>query len=197
MSTVEPSCLRDAAMVTFAYCLNGLRDSSVISIEANKVDVQADHLVARLSVVKGRPASTVPLVRYERTTPSHPSPVDLWLRWYHARGNHAAFFALAGERDSLPEQALTRSLERCLARLHVAAPAGSKYTSHSLRIGAHTEQVLLGFPLEVRLARFGWGPRSSEMASTYFDRTIRLSAASFWVFGLPFHGAGPVSPATV
>ena len=35
--------------------------------------------------------------------------------------------------------------------------AQGKFTSHSLRIGSHTEQMLIVVPLEVRLARFGWG----------------------------------------
>lgn len=56
--------------------------------------------------------------------------------------------------------------------------------------------MLLGFPLEVRLSRFGWGPQSSEMASTYFDRTIVLSSASFWFFGYPYGGFA-VAPATI
>jgi hypothetical protein len=71
-------------------------------------------------------------------------------------------------------------------------PSHGKYTSHSLRIGAHTEQVLLGIPLPVRLARFGWAAGSDEMASLYFDRTLKTSAASHWYFG----AAAGLSPAS-
>lgn len=55
-----------------------------------------------------------------------------------------------------------------------------KYTTHSIRIGARTEQVLLGLSLEVR---FGWGADSSSMAVLYFDRTVQLTATSCWFFG--------------
>lgn len=197
MQTGDPSKLRDAAMVMFAYCFNGLRESSVLTLRADNVELQGDQMMARLSFVKGQIASHVPLVRYHRMVQALPSPVDLWLRWKNARGRHRCFFGLQGERDRLPEQALTLALQRCLQAVGVKAPVGGKYTSHSLRIGAHTEQVLLGIPLEVRLARFGWGPRSAEMAATYFDRTVVSSAASFWLFGKPFGTEHPVAPATV
>lgn len=51
----------------------------------------------------------------------------------------------------MPEQTLTLALAQFLKRIGVAAPVGGNYTSHSLRIGTHTEQVLLGTPLEVSL----------------------------------------------
>lgn len=48
--------------------------------------------------------------------------------------------------------------------------------------GAHTEQVLLGITLEIRLVQFVRGDDSANMAVLYFDRTIPLSAASLWFF---------------
>lgn len=115
------------------------------------------------------------------------SPVDLWIRWNHARRKQDNYFCLSfqSSRQDIPEGLLSDALSRCLQVLHITPPDGAKYTSHSLRIGAHTEQVLLGIPLEVRLARFGWSPKSNDMPSTYFDRTIKLSPASYWVFGIP------------
>lgn len=197
MSTRTPSTLRDCALVVFAYCLNGLRDSSVISLLSANVNISGTEMVARLSRVKGRASSQVPLVRYERSHSERGSPLDLWLRWYHARGRHSCFFGLDGERDPLGSQLTTDALARCLSLLEIQPPPGGKFTSHSLRIGAHTEQVLLGFPLEVRLARFGWAPSSgSEMAATYFDRSISLSPASFWVFGTPGAPRAPVAPSS-
>lgn len=182
MSTDSPALLRDAALCVFAYCMNGLRESSVLSILHTNVAMDSNKLTARLSVVKGKPASQVSLVSYARWN-DLPGAIDLWLRWYHARGGHVRFFALAGERVSATSGGMTRSLLNCLTALDATPPPGGKYTSHSLRIGAHTEQVLLGIPLEVRLSRFGWGPRSEDMAALYFDRTIRVTAASFWIFG--------------
>lgn len=63
-------------------------------------------------------------------------------------------------------------------------PTAVKHTSHSLRIGAHTEQILVDIRLEVCLARFVWGPNSQDMSSLYFDRTIKPTAASYRFFGL-------------
>lgn len=77
---------------------------------------------------------------------------------------------------------LDAALGRVLRRLSITPPVGCKFSSHSLRIGAHTEQVLLGIPLEVRLARFGWAATSQEMAALYFDRTLRTTAASYRFF---------------
>ena len=56
------------------------------------------------------------------------------------------------------------ALLRVLHRVIHTAPARYHYGAHSLRISAHTVQVLLGIPLEVRMARFGWGPHSEPMA---------------------------------
>lgn len=78
---------------------------------------------------------------------------------------------------------LTDAMKRIFAILDINPPPGGKFTSHSLRIGAHTEQVLVGIPLEVRMARFGWENSSQSMPSLYFDRAISVLAASFWFFG--------------
>lgn len=182
MKTSSVSLLRDAALCVFAYCLNGLRESSVVSLPAANVNLTESFVVARLSVVKGQPASQVQTVRYDRLGPLL-SPLDLWHRWHIARGSHDRFFALPGEQVAWTSGLMTRCLRNCLNALGVSDPPFAKYSSHSLRIGAHTEQVLLGIPLEVRLSRFGWGPRSGEMAATYFDRTIQISSASLWLFG--------------
>ena len=91
-----------------------------------------------------------------------------------------------GETEAYSKESLTRSLLRCLDIVKVRAPAEGKYPSYSLRIGAHTERVLLGIPQTVRMARFGWGKSSEEMANLYFDRTIRTSSASVWFFGAQY-----------
>jgi hypothetical protein len=56
----------------------------------------------------------------------------------------------------------------------VATPAGCHYGAHSLRICAHTVLVLLGIPLEARLARFGWGPHSESMCYTRSNPSYKL-----------------------
>ena len=169
-----------------------------MTITVEDVQLSDEVMSARLSKVKGKAASRAQLVSYKRWS-NVPGPIELWTRWSHARHSHSRFFALQGEGLVPSNRAMSRCLQNCLSEIGVTAPAGGKYTSHSLRIGSHTEQVLMGFPLEARLARFGWGPSSAEMANLYFDRTLQVSAASFWLFGPPplrYSSASPFPPPT-
>lgn len=199
MHTPSLYMLRDCAVCVFTYCMNGLRESSTMSMEAVKVHFRDDELLARLCYWKGRRASNEPLVSYCRVSREVSSPMDLFKRWDQSRGNHVRFFGMSGEPEAYQKESLTRALSRCLDALSITPPADGKFTSHSLRIGAHTEQVLLGIPLPVRMARFGWGKNSEEMATLYFDRTIRTSGASVWFFGAQYMSDAAVSslPATV
>lgn len=61
----------------------------------------------------------------------------------------------------------------------IVAPLQGKYTSHYIRIVAHTEKVLSGIPLQARLAGFGWGADSPSMAALDFDRTVHPTGASY------------------
>jgi hypothetical protein len=179
MVAVAPSVVRDAAMVVFAYIFSGLRDSSVVSLATSDVELTDSSVRARLSYVKGRPASQELPVEY---IGGADSPLALIRRWADLRGQHIRFFALPSETIHWRPAFLSAGLSRCLASVGHRAPTGCHYGAHSLRIGAHTVQVLLGIPLEARLARFGWGPRSEPMARLYFDRTIRLCPAGTWAF---------------
>lgn len=147
------------------------------------MNVTESEITARLSVVKEKSASNVPLVRYGRLSIDVNSPVDLWVRWSTVRGTHDRFLALPGESLEWLQRSLTDALLRQLSLLGLSAPIHGNYTSHSLRIGAHTEQLLLVILLEVRLSLFSWVPRSQEMSALYFDRTIDTSPATFWFFG--------------
>lgn len=181
----EDACtIRDSAMMVFAYAFNGLRDSSVASLRACDVRIGDDDATATLRVVKGRRASSELPVKYSRVPGQEGSPVDILQRWRtrHA-GRHSRFFALPRDPEDWPEQQLLHCMERCLAAVACHPPQGCKYGAHSLRIGAHTTQVLLGIPFEARMARFGWGPHSDAMSRLYFDRTIRLTPAAVWLFG--------------
>ena len=191
MSTTSVSVLRDSAACVSAFCFNGLRESSVLSLQEDAVCINDFKVTARLSVVKGQSASRVPLVAYYRRG-DMASPIDVLQRWTTARGRHPRFFGMPGEPVEWPRQGLTGAVKGVLQDLDIEPPPRGKFTSHSLRIGAHTEQLLVGLPLEVRLARFGWGPNNQEMAALYFDRTIQVTASSYWFFGLQDYVA-PVS----
>lgn len=186
MRTPVLNMLRDCAVCVFSYCLNGLRESSTMTMETSKVRIEGNALTARLCYWKGRRVSTEPLVTYHRVSSEVSSPLDLFKRWMRSRGRHSRFFAMDGEQEEYAKESLTRALSRCLEALGLSAPPDGKYTSHSLRIGAHTEQLLLAIPLPIRMSRFGWGKSSEEMATLYFDRTIRTSGASVWFFGAQY-----------
>ena len=141
MSTPVLATLRDCTAVVFAYCFNGLRESSVMTLLTSKVSFLPGSMSCRLSYWKGRQVSKEPLVQYSRIAPEISSPVDLFHRWSASRGIHERFFALHGDPVPYQKESLTRALTRCLEKLDVLAPPDGKYTSHSLRIGAHTEQV--------------------------------------------------------
>jgi hypothetical protein len=170
--------LRASVTVVLAFVL-GLRESSALCILSENVAFTADALTVCLSMSKGRVARTLPPAVYRRVSASVASPLDLFTLWRRRRDGHASWLALAPEAIAPTPGALTHMLRAQLTALAIDSDSNS---SHSLWIGSHTEQVLLHIPLEVRKARFGWGP-NSPIEAVYFDRSIRLSAASTWFFG--------------
>jgi hypothetical protein len=178
MSAASVAELQSATAIVLAFVL-GLRESSALSIPAGNVTLTADAVTVRLTVAKGRVVRNLPPAVYRRVSSTLPSPLDLFALWQDRRDGHPLWLARAGDSPMPQPGTLSRMLRSHLALLSLDSTG---YSSHSLRIGAHTEQVLLNIPLEVRKARFGWGP-NSPMEAVYFDRSIRLSAASSWFFG--------------
>lgn len=84
-------------------------------------------------------------------------------------------------------------MQRVLNILRINTPPHGKFKSHSLRIGAHIEQVILGLPLEARMSRFGWGHASNSMVSIYLDRTILFINSRYLLFGAPIPTSGTSS----
>lgn len=93
MSTTDPRMLRDCAAVVFSFTVNGLRESSVLTIKEQDVSLSETTLVARLSVWKGKRGSQVPLVSYHRLG-QLTSPLDPWLRWQHVRRKQPLYFGM-------------------------------------------------------------------------------------------------------
>jgi hypothetical protein len=177
--------IRDAAAVILSYVL-GLRESSVMSLPAEKITHTAAKMTVRQVLVKGRALRHAVPATYARTgVSSLPSPIDLLQKWTGLRPEHSLLFGLPGDRNDWQPGSLSNALQRNLHAVTRCPPPGTTWTSHSLRIGAHTEQTLLGLPVpvEVRKARFGWGLDSDDMTSLYFDRQIILLPASCWIFG--------------
>lgn len=168
------------------------RGSSVMSIKENKVWVQDAYLFCKVTVWKGREASGEQLLGYHRVSPVT-SQIDLILRWKRMRMPHSRFIGTTTDTVEWEQGSLTKSMTTVFTQLGISAPPDGKYTSYSIRIGAHSEQVMLGIPLEARKTRFWWGPNSSATPNMYFDRKFSSSAASHWFFGTPPRIAGPAT----
>jgi hypothetical protein len=163
--------VRDGAAVVLAYVL-GLRESSLLSLPKEGVKWDEQKVTAHLVVVKGKALRHTIPGSYQRCATDLPSPVDLVARWGGMRSEHPLFFGISGEPVEWRPGGLCAALRRCLAATSLSPPAGSTWTSLSLRVGAHTERPLLGQPVEARKAWFGWGPDSDAMTALYFDRQI-------------------------
>jgi hypothetical protein len=194
MQSEKRVVIRDAAAVILAYVLV-LRESSVMSLLAENITHTAAKLTVRLVLVKGKTLRHAELATYARTGVANiPSPIYLLQKWTGLRPTHAFLFGLPGDGNNWQPRSLSSALQRGLHAVTLCPPPGTTWKSHSLRIGAHTDQTLLGLPVEVRKARFGWGPDSDDMTSLCFDRQIILSPASCWIFGPAMsYNAGPFS----
>lgn len=82
--------MHDCAMLVFAFCLNGLRDSSVTSVLANNVHLTSASILVGLSLVKRKSASRVRCVRYSRISRFTSSPIAVRQLFSLALGNHMA-----------------------------------------------------------------------------------------------------------
>lgn len=162
-----------------------LRGSSVMSLQSAKVTFADDSIFARVVVWKGRLASREQLLRYNRIS-NFSSPLAVFSKCNTTREPHSRFFATASDLIGWVPGSFSRSLQPVLALLLLILPPGCNFTSYSLPNGPHSRQVLLGVPLEVRMAWFWWVPDSSAIAALYFDPTIQLPSASqcFSVFQL-------------
>ena len=153
------------------------------SLPTTHIVCNSDHLAVNLIYVKEHMASDEPMVSYDGNKDYSGSPLDLLHRWSYMRQTHDRFLALQGEPLNWKEGELCSALRICLQYIGFRAPPGCHFSSHSLRIGSHSSQILLHIPQESRKADFGWGPQSEAMTKLYFDRTIKLTPAAHWFFG--------------
>lgn len=82
----------------------------------------------------------------------------------------------------MDQRNLTTVLSKCLEALEIFPPLGGKYAFHYCLIGSHTENILLGIPVEMWLERYSWWPRIHDIAAIYFNHTMKVSAAFILVF---------------
>jgi hypothetical protein len=132
-------------------------------------------MTVHLVLVKGRPLRHASPATYVRTgTAGLRSLIDLIQRWIAYRKDHPLLFGGPGNAPEWRSGTLSAALARALEAVTRSPPPGTSWTSHSLRIDSHTEQTLLGNPIVVRKARFGWEPDSDDTTSLYFDRQYAL-----------------------
>jgi hypothetical protein len=155
-----------------------------MSLPAENITHTAAKMTVRLVLVEGKALRHAVPATYARTgVAGLPSPIDFLHKWTGLRPEHALLFGLPGDGNDWQPGSLSSALQLSMHAVARCPPPGTIWTSHSLQIEAHTEQTLLGLPVEVRKARFGWGPDSDDMTSLYFDRQLILSPASCWIFG--------------
>ena len=89
MDTLLREQLRDCALLVFAFCLNGLRESSISALPSSNATVSPEAVVIRIVLLKGRPVpSNVPLLSYSRELTSVHSPIELPHKWKRTRQLH-------------------------------------------------------------------------------------------------------------
>lgn len=115
-------------------------------------------VTARLNIAKGSEENKDQLMEYHRMGNSS-SPIDIIQKWGNTTTTHEIFFEIAREPLQWPRKGLPQSMENVLCELYIDARPHSKLASNSLRIEAQPQYVLLGIPLKVRLAPFGWGTK--------------------------------------
>jgi len=200
--TAEPHSIMEhqAAMVEFQYLLTW-RENSVRTVQVGDVHIRhggqtvldrADQgyltLTARPRTLKGRLVRGVGACAL--SCHHHPhrlharNPLALQFRFYTQRiatgTEEEQYWARPGL--VLRPQVVTDALTSCLTALQVIPPPFGVYTSHSLRSGSVTAQVLMNIPLARTVARGGW--RSSNMVvNVYFDTRLQVSTEMdlyFW-----------------
>lgn len=171
MTTGHPTTIRDCALVVFAYSFNGLWESSVLSLKSCRVSLQGRSAFAKCIVWKGRITDREKLVAYHPTSGAG-SPLALFERCgTRIARRPRSTLAQPSRRLGLRETSCTLS-RVCLRRFCVIPRPDCKFTCHSLHIGARTENVLVGVPLEARVARFGWGAASAQSWQVYISTEL-------------------------
>jgi hypothetical protein len=168
-----------------------------MSLPTENVTLMEDRMTVHLVLVKDRALCRAKPATYLRTgTAGLPSQIDLVQRWTACQSDHSLLFGGPGDAPEWRPGSLSAALARALEAVSRGPPPGTSWTSHNLRIGSHTEQTLIGIPIEIREARFGWEPDSDDMTLLYFDRQISLSPASRWVFGPSLADSSPQGPSS-
>jgi hypothetical protein len=105
---------------------------------------------------------------------------------YYKRPPPAAFWSFSPAEASVEWGAastITAWLSLSLRTVNTSAPAGFKWTSHSLRKGAASAARCIGAPLPVIKYMGGWAKNSSVTEGKYIDPTMTPTPAAWRFFG--------------
>jgi hypothetical protein len=193
VTSLSPKIKRDAAFLVVMFTC-GLREASARALALDDVLFSASGVRFRVEHRKGKLRQAPQWISYE-STPAHGAagPIALFREWFAMQSiptssEAGSLWWTRPTSDSLPPQHASRCLHELLPALDEVVPAGSSWSSHSLRIGASTSLQLLGVPEAVVLRRLGWTDRG--MMSLYFDERLVVESADHWMFA-QFLPSGP------
>jgi hypothetical protein len=127
---------------------------------------------------------------------ANPVLADLMDYYTHNRAAFCAIFYKRPPRDAFLSFSLAETsadwgaastistwLALALLTINTSAPAGFKWTSHSLRKGAASAASCIGAPLPVIKYMDGWAKNSSVTEGKYIDPTMTPTHAAWRFFG--------------
>jgi hypothetical protein len=94
-----------------------------------------------------------------------------------------SFSPAESSADWGPASTISAWLALALLTVHTSAPAGFKWTSHSLRKGVASAASCIGAPLPVIKYMGGWAKISSVTEGKYIDSTMTHTHVAWRFFG--------------
>ena len=177
---------RNCLAVALAFVLF-LRASSVAHVTVDQLVFRDDSVYFREDIRKGHrsdAARALPLPCLPDTRwPSLHSLLHQFVRLAPRRSSYV--FILTSDPPAAgtlaPSTLLSSWLDAALLLIHVSAPPGSTYSSHSMRAGAATSALAIGVSLPVLMSAGGWA--SIDSARRYIDAAAPPSEEARYLLG--------------
>jgi hypothetical protein len=142
MQSKERVVIQDSAAVIIAYVLE-LRESSVMLPPAKNITHTAPIMTVQLLLLKGKALRHAVPATYAWTGVAYlPSAIEVLQKRTDLPPEHALLIGFPGDRNDWQPGSLSSAFQHSLRAVTRCPPPGMTWTSHSLRIGAHTKQTL-------------------------------------------------------
>ena len=174
--------LRDCTALVTTFLFFGRSDTGA-GVEASDLQLQAPYLVFKERRFKGRTGilGTERVLTVDCTSmPEVPELISAYLQ--HRPADSTLMWRLPQDRHQWNSTVIDNMLQRQLRGLHVVAPTGYKYTSHSLRKGAASGAYAQGVTV-FRICHYGGWSATSGTVYTYIDPTLPPSPSGAYFFG--------------